>query len=76
MPAHLPFHRWLPVVAVAAVCIAAVGTALFGARESAPASTTRPDGSAQASVVRAPAPATPQAPGCATCAMGAGRSTR
>ena len=75
MPAHLPTDRWLPLAAVAAVCIAAVGAALFGAHESQPASATRPAADSQVSVVRAPASVTAHAPACTTCAMGAGRST-
>lgn len=74
MDMRIPPTRWVPALAVAAVCIAALGAATFGAREVPPAAAAeRPAADAPVQVVRVPAPAAGVAEPCRTCTLGAGK---
>ena len=66
--------RWVPALSVAAVSLASLGAAVFGARTPAqPPVTARPAADQPVDVVRAPAsPASAaSAAACRTCEMGA-----
>lgn len=74
MDKRIPPARWVPVLAIAAVCIAALGAVTFGARDVPPTSLAqRPAADAPVHVVRGPASVAGAQEPCRTCTLGAGK---